>query len=140
MLVGFVSVITKQRIGSLLFSRICSILIYFPGLSHNSFTSVNVQWTVIHCITRMHSSRMRTARSLTISCRILCMLPPGKTTHTPLEKPHMPPGKNHACPPPRKNHACPPRKNHAHPPGKTMHAPQEKPHMPPSKNHACPPP
>ena len=89
--------------------------------------------------TRMHSSRMRTARSLTVS--------------------HQ---KNHACPP-RSNHACPPRatthtppqSNHAHPPratthppGATTHAPpgsnhappREQPHMPPpGSNHACPP-
>ena len=80
-------------------------------------------------LTRMHSSRMCTARSLTVSRRILCM--------PPRQKPHMPPGKNHACPP-RRNHAHPPAKtthapgsNHVHPPGATMHAPLS--------NHACPP-
>ena len=71
--------------------------------------------------TRMHSSRMRTARSLTISRRIL---------HTPpREKPCMPPRKNHAHPP-GSNHTHPPRSNHACPPGATTHAP------PPRSNHA----
>ena len=76
----------------------------------------------------MHSSRMRTARSLTVSRRILRM---------PLQQPHMPPTtthppRNHAHPP-TTMHACPPC-SHA-PPGN--HAPQQ-PRMPPS-NHTCPP-
>ena len=66
--------------------------------------------------TRMHSSRMRTARSLTVSRCILCTQPPPQENHTPpRKKPRMPP------------------------PEKTMHAPQQKPCMPPSqKNYACP--
>ena len=75
----------------------------------------------------MHSSRMRTARSLTVSCLIL---------RTPPHNHSSP--SNHACP---CNHACQPAttyapSNHAHPPA-TMHAPQQ-PHTPPS-NHAHPP-
>ena len=92
--------------------------------------------------TRMHSSRMHTARSLTVSHRILCM-PPGKN-HTPPEKPCMPPGKNHTCPLAKTTHA-PPSKNHACPLAKTMHAPLAKTMHPPAKtthaprsNHACP--
>ena len=112
--------------------------------------------------TRMHSSRMRTTLSLTISHRILRMPPRGKTTHAvppekprmlPQQKPCMPPSKNHACipwqkphmppqqkphMPPSKNHAHPPGKNHAHPLAKTTHTPQQKPCTPRS-NHTCPP-
>ena len=84
---------------------------------------------------------MRTARSLTVSRRILCMPPhkhacPPATMHAPLQ-PHMPPPHNHACPlqpctPPTtmyapNNHACPPQPCT---PPTTMHAPG---------NHACPP-
>ena len=58
----------------------------------------------------MHSSRMRTTRSLTVSRHILC---------TPWQ-PHMPP-QQPCMPPPHHNHACPPT---------TMHVPS---------NHACPP-
>ena len=77
-------------------------------------------------MTRMHTSMMRTARSLTVSHR-----------------------KNHARPP-GSNHAWPPRSNHTHPPG-SSHAcppweqprmpspPREQPCMPPQSNHACPP-
>ena len=102
----------------------------------------------------MHSSRMHTACSLTISCHIICM--PPTTTHVPLQ-PHRPPTTmhapwqpcmpfgnhapptNHALPPqqpcmPPGNHTCPP-KNHAQPSPATMHAlPQQC--MPPC-NHAC---
>ena len=89
----------------------------------------------IYLLARMHSSRMRTARSLTVSRSILrtppgkkpCMPPKNKTTHTP-EKPCTPPRKKHACPPeqprmsPQSNHTCPPRATmHAHPRA-TMHA------------------
>ena len=65
-------------------------------------------------ITRMHSSRMRTARSLIVSPYLVI---------------------SHACPP--SNHACPPRSNHACPPGATTHAPCEQPCTPQS-NHAPP--
>ena len=105
---------------------------------------------------------MHTARSLTVSRRILCMPPcnhacppatihaPPATTYAPWQpcmppqQPRMPPG-NHACPLATmhtpSNHACPPATthtpcNHAHPPA-TTHAPQQ-PHMPPG-NHTCPP-
>ena len=89
--------------------------------------------------TRMHSSRMRTTRSLTVSRRILCI--PPATMHTPAtmhapRQPCTPPG-NHACPPqpcmPPCNHTCPPTTMHA--PGN--HACPQQPRMPPS-NHALP--
>ena len=78
--------------------------------------------------TRMHSSRMRTARSLTISCSICHVRPPA--IHTPL--PHMPPAMHapcHICPPATHTstpcHACPPPHMpplcHARPPA--THAP-----------------
>ena len=93
---------------------------------------------------RMHSSRMRTARSLTVSCHILCM-PPSNHTHPPAtmhapQQPCIPPQPstpcNHACPPcshtPPLNHACPPTTVHApcnHTPPTTTHAPH---------NYICP--
>ena len=86
-------------------------------------------------LTRMHSSRMHTARSLTVSRHIPCM-PPGCHACPPL--PHMPPG----C------HAHPPAATHPpaamHAPPAAMHAPQLPqclpwlPCMPPGC-HACPP-
>ena len=93
--------------------------------------------------TRMYSSRMRTARSLTISRRIPCTPPPA-TTHTPLQpwtpsttmhapqQPHMP-HHNYTCPP-ATMHAP---HNHAHPPT-TMHAPLQT-CMPPTTMHTAPP-
>ena len=81
--------------------------------------------------TRMQSSRMRTAHSLTVSRRILCMHP----------QPHMP-LRNHASPTNMhapSNHTCPPATMHAHPlqphmpPCKPCMTPQQ-PRMPPS-NH-----
>ena len=96
----------------------------------------------------MHSSRMHTAGSLTVSC------PPWQPCTPP--QPHMPPWQPHmtqqpcmppttmhtpqSCMPPR-NHTCPlaiahALCNHACPPA-TMHAPPQ-PCMPPG-NHACPP-
>ena len=75
--------------------------------------------------TRMHSSRMRTARSLTVSHR--------KNHARPPEQPRMPPPPEQPCTPPGSNHACPPRSNHAHPPWK-------QPCMLPWSNHTCPPP
>ena len=74
--------------------------------------------------TRMHSSRMCTACSLTVSCRILCN-PPWQ----PLQ-PCMPP-HNHAPP---SSHACP-LQPHMPPPA-TMHARRNNAHPPPS-NHTC---
>ena len=82
----------------------------------------------------MHSRRMRTARSLTVSRHILC---------TPPQQPRMPPG-NHACPPATMhtpgNHAHPLQPctlpgNHARP-STTMHTPQQPQHPP--SNHAHP--
>ena len=88
----------------------------------------------------MHSSRMRTAHSLTISPYLVvshacpqeqpCMPPTAPpqsnhaTMHAPQEQPCTP-QNNHALPgattPPWSNHACPP----------------EQPCMPPQSNHAC---
>ena len=112
----------------------------------------------------MHSSRMRTARSLTVSPYLVVSPthtpPPQEQPHMPpWEQLHMPPWSNHACPPgatthtPRSNHACPPRATT--PPRATMYTPWEQPHtpqeqpcmppsqeqpcMPPGSNHACPP-
>ena len=95
--------------------------------------------------TRMHSSRMCTACSLTVSHCILCMLPHNHasppqpcmppTTYTP-QQPCMPPATMHASPQP-----CTPLGNHACP-SATMHAPGNyacppQPRMPPG-NHTCP--
>ena len=99
--------------------------------------------------TRMHSSRMRTARSLTISRHIPCTPPwinhahppsnhaPPEQPCMPPEQPHMPPWSNHACPP-WSNHACP--RATLHPPWEQPRMAPEQPHMPPWSNHACPPP
>ena len=85
----------------------------------------------------MHSSRMRTARSFTVSCHILCMLPKPRMPPIP-QQPCTPPS-NHACPPQPHtpcNHACPPATMHApttmHAPPAAMHAPPQ-PHMPPQQ-------
>ena len=102
-------------------------------------------------LTRMHSSRMRTARSLTVSrsiCWGVCMPPamhapchthplpcmpptlpctPPPLPHTPHPPPHMPPNPPHACPLPH-CHACPQRT-----------CPPPLPHTP-SHGHAHPPP
>ena len=107
--------------------------------------------------TRMHSSRMRTARSLTVSrISLYPMHAPPEQPCTPPKQPcmppratmHTPPGSNHACPPcdqphmppreqphmlPRSNHACPLGSNHACPLGATTHA------LPPKSNHTHPP-
>ena len=88
--------------------------------------------------TRMHSSRMRTARSLTVSRRI---------PRTPPPRPCMP-LHNHTCPPQPcmlpGNHACP---RQPHMPLATMYAPQQPctplatthAPLPPATTHACPP-
>ena len=64
--------------------------------------------------TRMHSSRMRTARSLTVSRRIpRTPPPPAEQPRTPREQPHMPPPRATTHAPPQSNHARPPpRSNH----------------------------
>ena len=105
--------------------------------------------------TFIYNSRMRTARSLTVSRHILCMAPQKKPRMPPQKKPCMRP-----CPPRKTMHA--PRKKPCMPPQKTMHPwkkpcmpppgeqphtpspwsnhthPTEQPCMPPKKNHACP--
>ena len=87
--------------------------------------------------TRMHSSRMRTARSLTVShCKKkteknharpphgkIHACPPEKITHAPPQKIKHPPEKSYACPPEK---LCTPRK--------IMHAPPEKNYAPPQKS------
>ena len=95
--------------------------------------------------TRMHSSKMRTARWLIVSPYLIVShaCPPPRqqprtplwsnhTCFTPWEQPHTPPPgamthalprSNHA-PPGATTHAPPPGSNHAHlPPGATTHAP-----------------
>ena len=79
--------------------------------------------------TRMHSSRMRTARSLTVSHRKNHACPPRATMHAPPEQPRTPPQSNHACPP-GSNHTCSPWEQPCTPP--------EQP-CPPRSNHTCPP-
>ena len=98
--------------------------------------------------TRMHSSRMRTACSLTVSHHILCMPPhnhtcPPPTMHAP-QQPHTPPCNHTHCP--TTTHA--PQQAHMLP--AATHAPQQ-PHTPPQPctplqqpcmplhNHAHPP-
>ena len=110
----------------------------WPFVIHNhNFVLWMTLWT------RMHSSRMRTTRSLTVSRRILCTTPPA-TTHAPLATMHTP---QQPCMPPS-NHAHPLAtthvpSNHTRPPA-TMHAPLAarhapwQPHMPPG-SHAHPP-
>ena len=112
----------------------------------NKLGHINL-FTLKITITRMHSSRMRTACSLTVSRRILRMPPRGKTIHTAQEKPCTP-TQEKPCMPPGEKPRMPPRKTTHAPPGKKPHTPpptwqnpcmppQKKPHMPPSKNHAC---
>ena len=104
------------------------------------FKEANKSFLLIKYYTRpppatiyMHSSRIRTARSLTVSHHIL---------HTPPQQPRMPPDMH--APHPATMHApwqpCIPG-NHAHPLA-TMHAPwqpctPQQPHAP--SNHAHPP-
>ena len=96
----------------------------------------------------MHSSRMRTARSLTISRHVLCM--PPATMHGPRNHacpPQLCTPPYHACPPqpcmpplscmPPCNHACPPY--HACPHNHTCPLPPPTTHAPPPATHACPP-
>ena len=115
--------------------------------------------------TRMHSSRMRTARSLTVSRHILCT-PPSNHAHHPCDyacppQPCMPPATMHAplqpCMLPATTHTpttthAPPATTHVpcnhtaspwqprmpHPPT-TMHAPWQ-PHMHPRQPCMPPPP
>ena len=87
------------------------------------------EWVVNINETKMHSSRMRTARSLIVSPYLVIshVCPP------PQEQPRMPPS-------PRSNHAPPPREQPRMPPGATMHPPQEQPCMPPPEQPHTPPP
>ena len=92
-------------------------------------------------ITRMHSSRMHTAHSLTVSAYLV-------VSHArPPRSNHTSPQSNHACHPRATMHPpweqlrMPSRSNHTPPPppGATMHALPEQPHPPPGSNHTCPP-
>ena len=101
--------------------------------------------------TRMHSSRMCTAHSLTVSPYLVVShaCPNREQPHMPPEQPCMPqpgatthaPQSNHTCPP-MEQPCMPPRSNHTPylrissyamhaPPGATTHVPQEQPCMPP---------
>ena len=82
---------------------------YVPKECQND-TCTNL-YRVTLSITRMHSSRMRTARSLTVSRRIPCTPPqqphpPPATTHTPVATTHAPSATMHA--PPRNHQPCTP--------------------------------
>ena len=106
----------------------------------------------------MHSSRMRTARSLTVSPYLVVSHapPPGATTHapppeaamhTPQEQPCMPPRatmhtplpratthapqSNHACPHPWEQPCPPPKQPHMPPLGQPYTPPQATTHAPP---------
>ena len=103
-------------------------------------------WGKIPGKTRMHSSRMRTACSLTVSHRKNHACPPQQPCMPPWEHPRMPPlgatthaprATTHA---PRSNHTCPPRATMHIPPEQPRMPPQEQPCMPPRSNHARPPP
>ena len=94
----------------------------------------------------MHSSRMCTARSLTVSRHILCTPHNHACCPTAMHAPLQP------CMPPAIMHTCPPQPHM--PPSATMHAPQQ-PRTPPTthapgnhahpwqprtlRNHTCPP-
>ena len=73
----------------------------------------------------MHSSRMRTARSLIVSPYLVVShaCPPGSNhMHAPPEQPRMPPQEQPHMPPGATMHT-PPRSNDACPPGATTHDP-----------------
>ena len=80
----------------------------------------------------MHSSRMRTTGSLTVSLYLAISHAP------PLEQPHMSPPEQPRMPP-RSNHT-PPRATMHTPLGATMHAPPEQPCTPPQDQPCMPPP
>ena len=131
--------------------QVLAVILYFQ---EKTIFFLKIAWSSrIHFEIRMHSSRMRTARSLTVSCCILRMPPPA-TMHAP-QQPRMPPS-NHTCAPATThppgtthvpgNHTHPlatthPPSNHTSPqqpcmpPGNHTHPLQ--PRMPPG-NHACP--
>ena len=94
----------------------------------------------------MHSSRMRTARSLIVSpYLVVSHAHPPRSNHArqPGATMHAPPGATmHApkqpCMPPRSNHTCPLGSNHACPLlGATTHAPPEQPRMPIPQEQPC---
>ena len=97
----------------------------------------------------MHSSRMRTARSLIVSpYLVVSHARPTGSNHACIspEQPHMPPQEQpcmtseQPCMPPRSNHTCPLGATTHTPPGATMHAPQEQPCMlPPGATMHAPP-
>ena len=118
------------------FSKLTSSRVKVTTNSYSSFSrrilqlSLSQEFKKTQFITRMHSSRMRTARSLTVSHHKKYACPPWSNHAHPPEQPCMPPWSNHTCPPgatthappsnwahpPGSNHACPPRSNHARPP------------------------
>ena len=129
---------------------------YFSQITFSTLKAKLTKSRMFTCSTRMHSSRMCTARSSIVSPYLIvfhaCTPPPGATTHAPPEQPCIPQGATMHAPPEQPH--MPPRSNHACPLGTTMHAPQsnhtcplEQPRMPPPEqpcmlpqsNHTCPP-
>ena len=120
-----------------------------------SVTAPVLFWSTDTKITRMHSSRMHTARSLTVSpCLIIShACPPPQSNHTcppsnnagpPPEQPCMPPRATTHIPRAtmyalQSNHACTPPRATTHAPREQPHMPPKQPRMPPQSNHACPP-
>ena len=91
----------------------------------------------------MHSSRMCTARSLTISpYLVVSHIHPHWSNHAhPPEQPCMPPQSNHACPlSPEQPRMPPPQEQPRMPPRATMHAPHSNHARPPRSNHGTAPP
>ena len=113
----------------------------FTMVVQDPLININLNHALSVQRTRIHSSRMCTAHSLTVSRHILCNPP---SNHACPPQPCMPPC-NHACPP--SNHTCPlatmhPPHNHACPPQPCMpptttDATPLQPLMPPS-NHSFP--
>ena len=89
--------------------------------------------------TRMHSSRMRTARSLIVSPYLIVSHahpPLGATLQAPREQPHTP--QEQPCTPPQEQPCTPPWEQPCTPPRATMHTPRATMH-PSWSNHAGPP-
>ena len=96
----------------ILVSTVLGRFIVMPKLK----SAILIQFNSFHFNTRMHSSRMRTARSLAVSHRKNHTRPPPRAaTHAPPEQPRMPP--------PNKTTHTPPNKTMHLPPNKTTHAP-----------------
>ena len=103
----------------------------------------------ISVLTRMHSSRMRTARSLIVSPYLVISHahPPEQPCMPPQQQPRTPP-KQPCMPPPSSNHSCPPERRCMPPPGSNQTCPHqgsnhtcspwEQPLMLPGSNHTCP--